>query len=108
MFSSKYSIAQNQLLEVKELYEQLGFDGANEDSSADLKDDLCHFRGEYLASNGTPSRDLVEWRTPQTQNELLRMARAFLVTECYGLKHWPVMSGPASKGRLAYPKDTDR
>lgn len=101
-------MAQNQIPRVRELEEQLGFGGTNGRSAADLKDCTHHFRREYLTSDGTPGRDLKDWRTSRTQTELLRMARTFLEDEHYGMKFWSASTNSSSKRGLEFPKDSDK
>ena len=101
-------IAQNQIPKVRELQEQLGFDGTTGNSSADLRDATLHFRREYLTSDGTPGRELRDWKTSRTQTELSRMARIFLEDEHYGMKFWSASANSASKRGLEYPKDSDK
>ena len=106
--SSKPPIAQNRIPIVKELHESLGFGPAFNRSVADLKDSTHHFRKEYLTSDGTAGRDLTDWKTLKTQNELSRMTRTFLEDEHYGLKYWP-SRGSASPRRIPeYPKDSEK
>ena len=106
--TSKPPMAQNQIPKVRELQKQLGFDGTDGRSPADLRDATHHFRREYLTSDGTPGRDLQDWKTSRTQTELLRMARAFLEDEHYGMKFWSASANSSSKRGLEYPKDSSR
>ena len=108
LLNSKTPIAQNQIPKVRELHEQLGFDGTAGKSLADLRDATHHFRREYLTSDGTPGRELKDWKTSRTQTELLRMARTFLEDEHYGMKFWSVSANSASKRGLEYPKDSEK
>ena len=101
-------MAQNQIPKVRELQEQLGFDGTNGRSPADLGGPTHHFRREYLTSDGTPGRDLKDWKSSRTQAELLRMARTFLEDEHYGIKFWSASANSSSKRVLEYPKDSDK
>lgn len=106
--TNRRPVAQNQIPKVRELQEQLGFDGTDGRSSADLKDATHHFRREYLTSDGMPGRELKDWKTSRTQTELLRMARTFLEDERYGMKFWSASANSSSKRGLEYPKDSDK
>ena len=106
--TSKSPLAQNQIPQIRELQEKLGFDGRDGRAPADLRDATHHFRKEYLTGDGTPGRDLKDWKTPRTQAELLRMARTFLADEHYGMKFWPASTNSSSKRGLEYPKDSDK
>ena len=106
--TSRSPLAQNQIPQIRELQEKLGFGGRDGRSPADLRDATHHFRKEYLASEGTPGRDLKDWKTLQTQTELLRMARTFLEDEHYGMKFWSASPNSSSKQGLEYPKDSDK
>ena len=101
-------MAQNQIPKVRELQEQLGYDGTDGRSPADLRDATHHFRRGYLTSDGTPGRELKDWKTSRTRTELLRMARIFLEDEHYGLKFWSASAKSSSKRGLEYPKDSDK
>ena len=101
-------MAQNQIPKIRELQEQLGFDGTAGRSPADLRDSTHHFRREYLTSDGTPGKELKNWKTPRTQAELLRMARTFLEDEHYGMKFWAANAKLPSNRGLEYPKDSDK
>ena len=106
-FICRPPIAQNQILKIRELQEQLGFDGTRR-SPTDLRDATNHHRREFLTSDGTPGRELKDWKNSRTQTELLRMAQTFLDNEHYGMKFWSPSANSASKRGLEYPKDSDK
>ena len=106
--TSRSPLAQNQIPQIRELQDKLGFDGTDGRSPADLIDATHRFRKEYLTSDGRPGRDLKDWKTPRTQAELLRMARTFLNDEHYGRKFWSASANSSSKRGLEYPKDSDK
>ena len=106
--TSKSPLTQSQIPQIRELQDKLGFDSTDGRSPADLRDATHHFRKEYLTSDGTPGRDLKDWKTSRTQAELLRMARTFLEDERYGVKFWSASANSSSKRGLEYPKDSDK
>lgn len=106
--TSKTLLAQSQIPQIRELQEKLGFDGRDGRSLADLRDATHHFRKEYLTSDGTPGRDLKDWKNSLIQAELLRMARTFLEDKHYGMKFWSASANSSSKRGLEYPKDSDK
>lgn len=106
--SGKPPIAQNRIPKVKDLHESLGFGPSFNRPVTDLQDSTHHFRKEYLASDGTPGRDITDWKTTKTQNELLRMTRTFLEDEHYGLKYWSSKESASPKRIPEYPKDSKK
>ena len=106
--TSKSPLAQSQIPQIRELQEKLGFDGSDGRTPAELRDATHHFRKEYLTSDGTPGRELKDWKSSRTQAELLRMAWTFLADELYGMKFWPASTNSSSKRGLDYPKDGEK
>jgi hypothetical protein len=106
-YSDKAPIPTNRIPKVKELQENLGFGPLFNRPARDLQESTHRFRKEYLTGDGTFGKDLVDWKTAKTQNELSRMTRAFLEDEHYGVKYWPSKGGTCSRRVPQYPGDSE-
>lgn len=60
----------------------------------------------YRTSDGRPGTDLIEWKTPKTQDELNRMAETFIHDAGNGERFWPVLENPGD--RLCFSEDEDK
>ena len=108
MTARKTPIPQNQIPKVKHLCQALGFGGPHDKSEHDLKDSTQSWRKQYVTSDGTRGKDLKEWRSPKTQNDLLCMTRDFLESGGYGVQHWPTKGIASPRQILEFPIDQQK
>lgn len=97
-------IAQSRIPKVKELYESLGFGSAFKRPTADLAESTHSWRKEYITHDSIPGRDLRDWKSLSTRNDLEQMAAEF-VKDGRGEKHWPLKGCESPRLIPEYPLD---
>lgn len=99
---------QNRIPKVKDLCQALGFGVSIERPEQDLKDSTQNWRKQYITSDGTFGKDLKEWRSAKTQNDLLAMSRDYLEIGGWGMSHWPSSGNESPRDIPEYPRDQQK
>lgn len=103
-------IPQSQVPIVKELCEKLGFESLSDRQP--LLDSTHQWRRMYLCKDGTFGKDLIQWKSLDTQRKLRKMAEEYVECSGNGPRFWPLKERPTERSRtrdvLEYPEDSLR
>ena len=102
-----FSLKQDSIPGVKELVALLRYDDSPGRPVHTLKQSTKDWRKGYVVPhNGMLGKDLIAWRDPQTQDDLIRMAKDYL--DEYGKKLWPTRGNAGHHPGLEYPKHRNK
>ena len=101
--ASPAPIPQNQIPIVKELCENLGFESLSDRQA--LLDSTHQWRRTYRCDDGTLGKDLVDWKSAKTQENIMIMTREYLDRAGNGTKFWPGKGRPRPRMIPEYPED---
>ena len=108
MLNCKQPVARNSIPRVKELCRLLDFGDACDRPEQDLKDSTQAWRKQYVANDGTRGKDLIHWRSAETQSGLRHMTKDFLHVGGNGLRYWSLDDYQYPKKNLEYPRDEQK
>ena len=100
------SVAQKDILKVKELCDILGFRAASSRPHNLLTDSTHVWRRQYLTKDGIRGKDLREWKSLRVRTALYDMAAAFLEEGDYGERFWPAEGYQSPRDVPEHPKDS--
>jgi hypothetical protein len=106
MSSPSSKATASSLPKITDLRKLLNFGDASSSRAQGFNDIVRAFRRTYRTSTGVPGVDLHDWKSPEHQSELTKMARKFLDEQNYGRVFWPDIEGDAGNSiKLEYSKN---
>lgn len=106
MSSPSSKATASSLPKITDLRKLLNFGDASSSRAQGFNDIVRAFRRTYRTGTGVPGVDLHDWKSPEHQSELTKMARKFLDEQNYGRIFWPDIEGDAGNSiKLEYSKN---
>lgn len=94
-----------QIPNMNALREKLGYSASTPTAHAALTGAIRAWCEEYKSPDGTPAKDLTDWKSADVQMKLTLLARDFLVKGGHGPRLWPAQNPPKIP---EWPRDKER